>query len=363
MFTFLPSFARGTGLTIEQMGQVLTLRDLTGLGAPAMGRLADRKGTGPVMAFTSLLVGAGLLLSVFSTIGLLVGFVVMGIGKIGYDVALNAWVGDEVSYDRRARAFGLLELTWAAAALVGIPLCGLLIDRISWRAAPVALGIASLLIGFRVRQVVDRPTIHPDQAKVRPQLTPRVMATLFGLGSLTLTSQLLFVSHGIWLEDAFGLTPSSVGSVVIVFGLIEVTATLTTTAITDRLGKRNAVLLGGVLLLFGTTVLARMTDPSLASGLILLGIAFLGFEFAFVSSLPLVAELDPKARAQIIGLFLGFGTVIRAAGSLIGTMLYVGGGISRVMTLGAISTAVSLVIVILFVREPVTTNPSSEVLN
>ncbi len=363
MFTFLPSFARGTGLTIEQMGQVLAVRDLTGLTAPALGRVADRKGTGPVMALMGTVGAIGLLLSVFSITGLVVGFVLMGIGKVGFDVGLNAWIGDEVAYERRAQAFGLIELTWAGAALIGLPLCGLLIDQIAWWAVPVGLGTLSLLVSVRVHQVADRTTDHNQANRPRAKLTPQILLTMVSFGGLTLASQLLFVSHGIWLEDAHGLAPTSIGSVVVVFGFIEVVGTLTTTALTDRLGKKRSVLGGAGLLLVGTTALAAFPSPSLTLGLLLLGTAFLGFEFSFVSSLPLIAELDPKARAQIIGMFLGFGTISRAGGTKIGTTLYVNEGFTTVMTVGAVSTALGILGVVFFVREPVTTSEASEVLN
>ncbi len=363
MFTFLPSFARGTGLTIEQMGQVLAVRDLTGLAAPALGRVADRKGTGPVMAFMGTVGALGLLLSIFSIPGLVAGFVLMGIGKVGFDVGLNAWIGDEVSYERRARAFGLIELTWAAAAIIGLPLCGILIDSVAWWAVPVTLGTLSLLVSVRVHQVADRAIEHDKVNHRRAKLTPQILLTMFSLGGLTLASQLLFVSHGIWLEDAHGLKPTSIGSVVLIFGFIEVVGTLSTTALTDRLGKKRSVLGGAGLLLIGTTSLAILSDPSLVLGLFLLAMAFLGFEFSFVSSLPLIAELDPKARAQIIGMFLGFGTLSRAGGTKIGTTLYVNQGFASVMTLGAAATALAIVGILLFVREPVTTPEPSEVLN
>ncbi len=362
MFTFLPSFARGTGLSIVQMGQLLSVRDMTGLGAPVLGRVADRRGTGPVMAITGTMAAVGLLLSVFSTAGLIVGFVMMGIGKVGFDVALNAWIADEVSYERRARAFGLMELTWAAAALIGLPLSGLIIDRFDWRAVLISLGIFSLLVNIRVHQVVDRPTTPSTRPRYPLTLSPRVVVTLLSLGLLTLASQLLFVSHGLWLDESHGLNPASIGSVVIVFGLIEAVGTLTTSAVTDNLGKRNSVLAGSILLFAGTTTLALWSELPLVAGLILLGAAFLGFEFAFVSSLPLIAELVPEARAQVIGLSLGFGTVVRAIGSTVGTLLYTQAGFTGVMTLAASTTAVGFVLVVFVVREPVTTPRAPEVL-
>lgn len=353
MFTFLPSFARGANLSVEQFGRVLTLRDLMGLIAPLTGRLTDNRGTRPMVLIGGTAAALGILLSVFSPVGLAVGFAMMGLGKMAYDVALNSWVGDEVAYERRGQAFGFLELSWAAAALIGLPLCGLLIDHVAWWSVPLVFGALGLLASVRIAQVMPRPSIDEQSPPKKLVITPNIVWTLLGIGGLIITSQFLFVSHGLWLEDTYGLNPGSIGSVVVIFGIIEAAATLTTTTLTDRLGKRNSILAGSVLLAFGTAMLAFFPDVPLGLGLAFLGVAFLGFEFAFVSSLPLVAELDPDARAQVMGLTLGFSTVLRGTGTLVGTTLYVNQGFGTVMTAATAASLSGLLIIFFFIREPV----------
>lgn len=352
MFTFLPSFARGTGLSIRQIGLLLTCRDLTGLAAPRTGRLVDQRGTAPVIVVASFIAAAGLGLGAFSAAGLAVGLVVMGLGKIGYDVALNAWVGDEVAYDRRARAFGQLELTWAAAGLVGLPLCGLLIEHVAWWSVPAALGTASMLASLRIRQVLDTSQVHKSADIGSVRIEPRVVRMLMAMAILILSSQLLFISHGLWLEENHNLTPAKIGFAAILFGIIEGLGTLTTAAITDRLGKRNSILIGGTLLMCGTLSLAIWDQTGLPVGLALLACSFLGFEFAFVSSLPLAAELQPQARGQVMGHYLAYGTVVRAGGSLIGTWVYVRIGFDGVMALAAANAAIGLIMIFLVLEEP-----------
>lgn len=353
MFTFLPAVATGSGLSIPEIGRLLTLRDLTGLAAPALGRTKERRGARIILLLGGLAAAVGLLLSVLSPIGLIIGFTLMGIGKVAYDVALNSWIGDQVAYERRARAFGILELSWASAALVGLPICGLLIEKIAWWAAPTLFGVLGILATARLHQVMPKDTSQTGDAGPPLRITATIIWTLTSLAALIFGSQLIFVSHGLWLNDAHGLSPSTIGSVVIVFGVIEAVATLTTTAFTDRLGKQRSVIAGAVLLLVGSTGLAWVTNPSLPLGLFLLALAFLGFEFAFVSSLPLVAELDPVARARAMGLTLGMATLVRAVGSLVATRLYVGPGFTTVMTVSAGSIAVGLAIMSIINCEPV----------
>lgn len=363
MFTFLPSFARGSGLSIEQLGLLLTGRDLAGLAAPATGRLIDRRGTAPVLGIAGFIAATGLLLGAFSAVGLAVGLVVMGIGKVGFDVGLNSWIGQEVAYERRARAFGQIELTWALAGLIGLPIAGLLIDHVAWWSVPLVLGSASMLLSFRIRQVVaateTAKTTETSTAKVKP----RVIRMLASLTGLVLASQLLFITHGLWLEDTHGLSPSRIGGVVVLFGIIEMIGTLTTATLTDRVGKRRSVLAGSALLVCGTTGLVLFPDVSLPYGLAILGAAFLGFEFAFVSSLPLIAELQPDARGQVLGYSLAFTTITRALGSFVGTWLYVQTSFVGVMSLAAGAAVVGLLAVYLVVEEPLMPLGVSKVVN
>ncbi len=63
---------------------------------------------------------------------ILVSFFLAGLGKSVFDPAIQAYVSERVPYNRRGLAIGFLEFSWAGSTLVGIPLLGLLIDRLGW---------------------------------------------------------------------------------------------------------------------------------------------------------------------------------------------------------------------------------------
>jgi predicted MFS family arabinose efflux permease len=351
-YSFLPAIARGTGLSVEEVGRLLAVRDLTGLTAPVAGRLSDRVGTPAVMLWGGLIAAGGLLASVFGPTGLLVGFVAFGLGKIGFDIGLNAWVGHEVAYHRRGRAMGLVELAWALAALLLLPVLGVLIDVFGWQAAPLFLAAASvpLLVGIgRVASTTHRPAAGP---LARPTFDRSTCAMYLAFGLLTLASQFLIVGHGLWLEDAYGFRAAQIGVAVVAVGVVELVATIGTITGTDRLGKRASIIGGSLLFGLAATGLAVTEAPPLGIGLSLLVLAFLGFEFAFVSALPLVAELDPAARATAIGIALGSSTVVRAVGSIAGSSLYVAQGFTALMAASAAASAVTVAVTATVVREP-----------
>lgn len=351
-YTFLPAIARGTGLSVEEVGRLLALRDLTGLGAPVAGRLSDRIGTPRIMLWGGLVALGGLAGSVVGPVGLVLGFLAFGIGKIGFDTALNAWVGHEVAYERRGRAMGLVELAWALAALLLLPVLGVLIDQFGWGSAPLFLAAAGVPLLVGIRRIAS--TTHERVAG--PPATPTFNRTTLGLyaafGALTLASQFLIVGHGLWLEDAYGFEATQIGFAVVSVGIVELVATIGAITGTDRLGKRRSIIGGSALFALSAAGLAVTEAPPLALGLAMLALAFLGFEFAFVSALPLVAELDPGARATAIGIALGSSTMIRAVGSVIGSTLYVAEGFTALMATSCATSVATIALTATLVREP-----------
>ncbi len=356
-FSFLPTLARGSGLSIDQLSLVLSVRDLTGLAAPAAGRAADRFGPGRVMVAFSWLATVATLASALGQLGLAIGFVVFGFAKIGFDVALNGWVGDEVAYERRARVSGIVELTWALAALIGIPVVGLLIDGFTWWLPALVLGGVSVPATLALQSAFrDRSHRSGSTAvaafSLEPLRRPAVFGAILAIGGLNIGAQILVVAHGRWLEDTYNFDPAAIGFAVITIGLVEFVASSSSSGLADRLGKRRSVTAGGLVLAAAMTVMALVPEPPLALGLALLSLAFLGYEFGFVSSLPLIAELDPAARSTIIGFVLGGATFFRAVGSPLGTWLYNTGAWSRAMTGATLGTLVGIVILLAMVKEP-----------
>ena len=355
MFTFLPEFSRGTGIDVERLGRLLSLRDLSGLTAPFVGRTSDRIGTRRVMLAGGLLGALGMLLFTLGSVGVMIGLVCFGLGRIGYHVGMNAWVGHEVAYERRGRATGQIEMTWAGAALVGLPTMGLAIDRLGWRAAPTALILATVPLTALLAKRLPEQSQWDSGTGARPSLS---LSDWMALASFTLlngSAQLLVFSHGIWLEDTYGFDAAQIGFAIVAVGVAELLASFSSSRLTDRLGKRNSVAFGALVLTIGLAGLAGLGDPPLAVGLGLLVLAFLGFEFGIVSAIPLVAELDPNARAEVIGRSVGLSIVARAAASLVASLLIIDQGFRLLMILASVLAAVTTALTIVAVREPTPT--------
>ncbi len=351
-YTFLPAFARGAGLSVGATSAVLSARELTALSAPLMGRWSDRWGAIRVMGVCGLVAGTGLLIATLGAPGLVVGFVILGIGRTANQVALNAWVGSVVAYERRGRATGLVELTWGGAALVGLPLVGLLIDGVAWWAPQAVLGVLLLVVGVTILQRASREPQVVSAPTRKPQMTRPAVAALVTNGALTASAQFLFLTHGLWLEDVYGLDTAEIGLAVLAVGAVEVVATLGSSRLTDRVGKRRSIIGGSLLMTLMIAVLGAVDAPPLGLGLAVLAVAFLGFEYGIVSAIPLLSELDPGARAQMVGRAVLVTTLVRALITPLATLLYIEAGFAVTMFTAAGCGTVAVVLAMWAMVEP-----------
>jgi MFS family permease len=151
IYPYAPVIGRGLGLPLTSVTALIALNQVTGILSPIFGPLSDRWGYRIMMIASLGLMALGMLSSgIFAVFGvLLIGLFLAGLAKSIFDPALSAYIGEKVPYQRRGRVIGLVEMSWAGAALVGIPLVGLLIANVGWRAPFFvlgALGVAAAVI-------------------------------------------------------------------------------------------------------------------------------------------------------------------------------------------------------------------------
>ncbi len=352
-YSFLPAFARGAGISQSAMGTVLAVRDLTALSSPIAGRATDRFGTGRIMGIAGIGAALGMALSAAGSVGLIAGFVATGFFAVVYKIALSAWVGHAVAYENRSRITGLIELSWGGSALLGIPLVGLLIDYVGWRAAPALLALLALPLSIFLSKHDSTLSATDPATSSTLTMSRAAVGAISAYTTLTMSAQFLFLGHGLWLEDTHKLSAGRIGLAVFAAAVMEVLATLGSARITDTIGKRQAILLGTGLLMAGLVGLAFFSEGSLVVGVILLAVVFLGFEFAVVSALPLISELDPLARASMIGRTTAISTVFRALISLSAVGIYNRYGFATLMAIAAAFAIASMLLTIFAVEEPV----------
>jgi predicted MFS family arabinose efflux permease len=341
IYPFLPSIARGLGISLTAASGLVTVRLLAGLAGPFLGPMADRRGRRPTMELALVLfalAGVGLVGAGSLPAGALVvaagAFLLYGLAKVLYDPTVHAYLGDTVPYRERGRAIGLIELSWSFAWLIGVPVAGLLMERIGWRAPwAVLAGLGLLCLGLtHIIFPAGRRAGLPDEkvrgaslllSSWRRLLTRRrVVVLLFISMLLTMASEIPFIVYGAWLETSFGLSLSTLGLASIVVGLAEASAELGTTVLTDRLGKRRSTLAGMVAMAASLVLLPSLTRLGLAPAMAGIVLVTFSFEFAIVSLLPLATELAPEQRSSLLSLNVTAFSLGRIAGAVIGGWLW-----------------------------------------
>ena len=156
---------------------------------------------------------------------------------------------------------------------------------------------------------------------------------MFGLMA---ASQSVFVTFGAWMEDEFGVGTAGLAAVTFGIGALELAASTTSAARTDRWGKERSVSRGAAIMVpFGLHA-GRCSTGTSGSGWSR-SAAYIGvFEFGVVSAIPIGGELVPGAPGRGIGIFFAAGTVGRAATAIPATRLYERYGFGAAAVLGTV---------------------------
>jgi predicted MFS family arabinose efflux permease len=336
------------GVPLTAVTAMIAVNQSTALLGMFFGPLADRLGYRLMM-----LIGLGMLVLGMFAGGLLPFYGVVltalflaGLGKSVFDPAIQAYIGQRVPFHRRGLFIGLIEFSWAGSTLVGIPLMGLIIEYMGWRAPFFAMGGVGL-IGIVVLKILipkDRKeTIRHQSAAGLWNAWRKLGQDRAALGAVgfaffaSAANDNLFVIYGAWLEKSFSLSIVALGLGTSVIGVAELSGEGLTAAISDRVGLKRSVALGMSLCIISYIALPILgrTLPLSLGGLFFI---FLTYEFTIVSALSLCTELLPGFRATMMSGFLASAGAGRVVGALMGGPVWMTGGI---FLIGVVSAAMS----------------------
>ncbi|MDX2453065.1 MFS transporter [Desulfosarcina sp.] len=351
-YPFAPALSRGLDVPLSAVTAAIGVNQATGILGMIFGPISDRLGYRLMMlvGMSMLVIGmfAAGFLPMYATV--LVALFLAGLAKNIFDAALQAYVGEQVPFAKRGMVIGLLELAWAGSTLIGIPVMGVVIDRLGWHAPFLVLGgtgvvglIAIAIVLPKDRQRTSRENLPGfwdlwrTLARSKPALGALGFAFFFSLAN-----DALFVVYGAWLETAFGLSILAIGASTAVIGAAELTGEIITVSLADRFGLKRLILLGACLTALGNALLP-LFGASLTMALCGLFMVYICFEFTFVTYLSLSTELLPGARATMMsGLFAaaGLGRFIGAWG---GGYLWTIGGINATAATAAIASFAAVI--------------------
>lgn len=329
VYPFLPALARGLGVEPQAVILAVTARSGLGLASPVFGSLGDLRGRRQAMLLGVAIFALGLLpLAIWPSLAtFLLALLATGLAKIVFDPAQQALLGDEIAFERRGTPIAVVELSWSAAFLVGIPVVGLLISTSGWQAPfPLLAGLAFLggiwlwrIIPRSGRYVNHSPSLRAGLRAIRARQS--ALAALSVSLLIAIANEMVGIVYGLWMEDSFGLQVAALGAASAVIGIAEMGGEGLVASLSDRLGKRRSIAAG--ILLSGLALLVLpVLAVSIAGALIGLFLMYLAFEFTIVGTIPLMTEQVPEARSTLMAANIGALSLGRSLGALAGAPLF-----------------------------------------
>ncbi len=341
---FLPTLAVAFAASTEQLTAILGFGEMAGLCTLLAGRTLDGGRERWIMSGSLVVVGCSALLALIGSLSAFaVSFVVLIIGVSLYTVGGHTYLSRRVPFDRRARAIGSFETSWALALLIGAPLVALLITGFGWRGPFVAVAVAALGMAVVVATTTDvvQPTADALGSYQRRPLTAQAWRLIFASAATAMAGLTTIVIAGTWLDDRLGVSTGGIGLVAMAFGMTELSSSVSSATFADRVGKVTSTRAALLLVLAGAAVMTQ-ADDSLAIGLVGLMCFFLGFEYAIVTSFSIVSEAMPEARGRALATSSAIGTFARGTGTVASGALYARWGISGPVGLTAAAAIVAM---------------------
>lgn len=332
VYPFLPVFSRGLGVDISALSLALTNRSLAGMLGPLLATIADRRGRKVGMLFGIGMFVSGVIVMIVwpSYPGFVIMLILTTLGKYGFDPSMQAYLGDRIPYQRRGMALSITELGWSLSFFVGIPLVSFLIARQGWASPFAILALLGVVAGVALIRLVPADSVSQENPTNLWQnfrqvfsFPPALAGLALGL-SATVANETINLIFGVWMEASFGLKVIALGATAAVIGVAELIAETLVGALVDRIGKVRAVAIG-----LTANCLAALAFPlfgdTLSGALICLFFFFFTFEFMLVSSVPMMTEIMPNARATLMAFNVAGLSLGRALGALIGPTLFASG--------------------------------------
>jgi predicted MFS family arabinose efflux permease len=329
VYPFLPTFARALGVDISTISLAITARSSLGILSPFIGSAGDSIGRKSAMLMgLSIFAGGSLVILLWpSYIGFLIALLLGYLGKVVFDPAMQAYLGDRVPYNLRGRAIAITEIGWSGAALVGLPIIGWIIYRSNWVAPFPILGILAALAAFFIwRTIPSDPAVDSERPTLMRALRtilsrPSTLAALTVSLLINIGNESINIIYGVWLENSFGLQVVALGAASVLIGLAELSGVGLVARLADQLGKIRALSLG-IISITVACLLLPFLGGSLIPALLGLFLFYLTFEFTFVTLISLFTELEPSARATLMATSIAAAAGGRALGALIGPALF-----------------------------------------
>jgi len=332
IYPFLAVFAGDLNVDVGVISLALAVSMTTSAMGPFLAPIADRRGrkTGMLIGMGIFMVGM-LAASFFPSLATF--FIAIILGTLGNNVLLppiQAYLGDHTPYEKRGFYLAFIELSWALSFILLVPLAGVILEKFLWNGPFIFLAITGVIGTLLIwRLVPNDPPVHSEPIAVFKDIkkvfayAPAIVAMLMGL-TFIVGNELVNIMFGVWMQEAHGLQIAALGLASMIIGFSELGGEGIAAFLADRIGKERAIAAGFIANGLGVITLPLLGQSEVGA-FIWLVIFYMTFEVAIISTLPLMTEVMPNARATMMALFIAALSLGRAIGDVLGPQLYMGG--------------------------------------
>ncbi len=365
----LPQLVREFGVSLGQASQVISLFAIAyGVSQLFFGPLGDRFGKYRVIAWATAACAATALACALAPdfLALRIARAMAGATAAAIIPLAMAWIGDVVPYARRQPVLARFLIGQIVGLSSGVWLGGFAADHLSWRAPYVLIALlfaaasVALFVLYRRLPPAARATQRASGPAWRRVLSEfsgvlalpwaRALLALVFFEGMFLYGPFAFVASHV--HDAFALSLSSAGALVMLFGLGGLLFALGSRHLVSRLGERGLARWGGALMC-GSLLLIGYAP---AWGWVVIGCFVLGLGFYMMHNTLQVnaTQMAPDRRGAAVSafascFFLGQSAGVSLGGLSVGTL-----GASRFLAFGAVGLLLlsSVFVVLLGRRRP-----------
>jgi predicted MFS family arabinose efflux permease len=351
----LPQLAREFGVSLGQASQVISLFAVAyGVSQLFFGPLGDRFGKYRVIAWATAACAATVLACALAPdfLALRIARVLAGATAAAIIPLSMAWIGDVVPYEQRQPVLARFLIGQIFGFTSGIWLGGFAADHLSWRAPYLLLALlfvgasAALFVlyrrlppGARATQRASGPAwrrVLSEFANVLARPWARAVLVLVFFEGVFLSGPFAFAaSH---MHQVFGLSLSSAGALLMLFGLGGLIFALFSRRLVSRLGEGGLARWGGALMC--AALLSIAYAP--AWGWAVVGCFVLGLGYYMMHNTLQVnaTQMAPDRRGAAVSAFAACFFLGQSAGVSLGGLSVDTIGASRFMALGALGLLV-----------------------
>ena len=268
---------------------------------------------------------------------MVVARVLVGIGMGGVWAMVASIAVRLVPQKSAGAATSLVFSGVAVASVLGVP-AGTYVGALAgWRTAFLAVAALALLV--LVAAAVLLPSLPPEgnvplRGVVRLLGHPRLRVALAVIAFLVTGHFAAYTYVRPVLEDVSGVGAATVGTLLLVYGVVGVLGNFLAGLAAPRSPRRTLLVISAVLA--GTCLLVPPAGGSVGAAAVLLAVWGLAYGGVSVSSQTWMLVLSPRAPEAASSLFVGVFNAAIAAGALLGGLMADRTGVTSVMGLGGV---------------------------